>query len=81
MIEILTTALFLAYIGYREWQHGVHVKRLENKAISKDTEDYARLQHIDKAIKPAKPLADPEDDFDNPENVDVSEALKGIDRG
>ncbi len=81
MLETITTALFLIYIGYREWQHGVHVKRLENKAMAKDTEDYARLQHIDKTPKPVKAEKDPEEDFENPEVVSVEDALKGLDRG
>jgi len=69
---------FLLFIGFREWMTNERIKDLELKALTKTPQEYAQMKNIEKVAKVNKPKE--EDELVDPLEVDVNEALKGINR-
>lgn len=76
-IEIIIIAVaFLAYLGYREWQHTQQVKDLTTKLMARTPADYAIIKSAEKTSKPAKPV-EPDEHLIDPMEADPDEFLKG----
>lgn len=70
MQTLVLTSLFLLYVGYREWQHGSHVRDLEAKLMAKNVQEYVMIKESDRPSQPIEqpPQADFIDPFDaNPD--------------
>lgn len=67
---LVLTALYLVYLGYREWQHGVHVHDLEMKLMARDAQEYIMLKDAESPKVAVEEKTEPEyiDPFDaNPD--------------
>jgi hypothetical protein len=76
MTEIIIVALFLIFIGYREWLTHERIKDLELKAFTRDPQEYAAYKNIAQPV--TKPQVEEDDDLVDPLDVNAEDALKGM---